>query len=149
VHDVLVEAERRGIPASVCTSGASDYVIPLLRAAGLSDLFNMEASIFIDRHQPNVRYKPEPDGYLMAFDKLKVDPSKVIIFEDTPTGALAGLRSGATVILQPSEDRFHAVSEIYHTVLHEHPEYLTERAGRVLLLAENQDLNQIRFPAVQ
>lgn len=42
--------------------------------------------------------KPEPEGYLRAARELGIAASRTVVFEDTPAGAEAGLRAGATVI---------------------------------------------------
>ncbi|MBY0517748.1 MAG: HAD-IA family hydrolase [Bacteriovoracaceae bacterium] len=42
--------------------------------------------------------KPDPEGYLMAAEKLKVQPSACVVFEDTPAGISAGKNAGMKVI---------------------------------------------------
>ncbi len=42
--------------------------------------------------------KPSPEPYLMAARRLGVDPSRCVVFEDTPAGIEAGRAAGATVI---------------------------------------------------
>lgn len=42
--------------------------------------------------------KPSPEPYLMAAQRLDVDPSRCVVFEDTPAGLQAGRTAGATVI---------------------------------------------------
>jgi sugar-phosphatase len=41
--------------------------------------------------------KPDPLGYLLAAKRLGVDPSRCLVFEDTPTGVAAGLASRGDV----------------------------------------------------
>lgn len=42
--------------------------------------------------------KPDPDGYLKAAKKLRVDPKKCLVFEDSIPGIRAAKRAGMTVI---------------------------------------------------
>lgn len=42
--------------------------------------------------------KPHPEPFLRAAELLGVDPTDMIVFEDSPAGGEAGLASGATVI---------------------------------------------------
>jgi len=42
--------------------------------------------------------KPSPDPYLIAADRLGVDPSRCLVIEDAPTGVEAALAAGARVI---------------------------------------------------
>jgi len=43
------------------------------------------------------RSKPHPDVYLAAAAHLQVAPAQCLVVEDTPVGAEAGVRAGATV----------------------------------------------------
>lgn len=49
------------------------------------------------RHQTPLT-KPHPDPYLEGMRRLKTQPSKTLIFEDSPTGLQSALASGANVI---------------------------------------------------
>ena len=42
--------------------------------------------------------KPDPEGYLSAARQLGVEPSRTIVFEDTPAGVAAGRAAGARVV---------------------------------------------------
>jgi HAD superfamily hydrolase (TIGR01509 family) len=47
------------------------------------------------------RGKPHPDPYLVALDRLTVQPRNVVVLEDSPTGATAGAAAGCTVVVVP------------------------------------------------
>jgi sugar-phosphatase len=42
--------------------------------------------------------KPNPEPYLTAARRFGVDPTRALVFEDTPVGAEAGHAAGATVV---------------------------------------------------
>jgi len=42
--------------------------------------------------------KPDPDPYLLAAERLGVDPSDCVVFEDSPAGGLSGRAAGAQVV---------------------------------------------------
>ena len=42
--------------------------------------------------------KPAPEIYLTAAGKLSVDPSRCLVFEDSPHGIQAGKAAGMTVV---------------------------------------------------
>jgi sugar-phosphatase len=44
------------------------------------------------------RGKPDPEGYLLAADRLKVPPRACVVFEDSPPGLAAGKAAGMRVI---------------------------------------------------
>lgn len=43
--------------------------------------------------------KPAPDGYLLAAERLGVEPRACLVFEDAPAGIAAAERSGASVMV--------------------------------------------------
>ena len=48
------------------------------------------------------RTKPFPDPYLLAAERLGVDPARCVVLEDSHTGVTAGVASGALVVAVPS-----------------------------------------------
>ena len=60
------------------------------------------------------RTKPDPEGYLVALDRLGagVEPAAVLVFEDTPLGVTAakaaGMRCAAVLGSAPRERLAHA-----------------------------------------
>lgn len=98
--------EIAGAPASVrslhatlrgriaVASGADRGKVEMqLKKVGIYDCF--AGRIFSGHEMP--RSKPHPDVYLAAAAALAVDPARCAIVEDTVTGALAGVATGATV----------------------------------------------------
>jgi len=53
--------------------------------------------VTVDGHQVS-RPKPFPDIYLKAAELLGLKPGQCIVFEDSPTGAAAGLAAGMRVV---------------------------------------------------
>ena len=43
--------------------------------------------------------KPRPDCYLLAAERLGVDPADTVVFEDADAGVRAGVAAGATVVV--------------------------------------------------
>ena len=44
------------------------------------------------------RHKPDPQGFIMAMERLGIAPERTVIFEDSDVGIEAAKRSGASVI---------------------------------------------------
>jgi len=44
------------------------------------------------------RAKPDPLPYLLAMERLGLKPEETLVFEDSPSGARAGVASGATTV---------------------------------------------------
>jgi HAD superfamily hydrolase (TIGR01509 family) len=56
------------------------------------------------------RPKPFPDIYLNAAQQLGVSPERCIVFEDSPTGAEAGLAAGMRVVgVETTPTEFHGI----------------------------------------
>jgi HAD superfamily hydrolase (TIGR01509 family) len=86
--EILALPERRVAIATSCTA-------PLARArlaaAGLP-----EPAVLITADQV-VEGKPAPDPYLLAAERLGVDPADCLVLEDAPAGIAAGRAAGMTV----------------------------------------------------
>jgi HAD superfamily hydrolase (TIGR01509 family) len=61
------------------------------------------------------RAKPAPDLYLLACERLAVEPSDAVALEDSPTGVRAAQAAGLTCIGVPSDPR-HPLREADHVV---------------------------------
>jgi beta-phosphoglucomutase-like phosphatase (HAD superfamily) len=145
IESLIDEANARGIPVSVCTAGAHQFVEPLLQESGLLKRLHAPANVYANRH-PHIKSKPHADPYLLVAEKLGVDPSQLLVLEDTATGALAALRAGSRVLLQPSGDREQTIRTLLYNIRKEHPEWLDGRPGAVTVLSRDQGWAQVQFP---
>lgn len=99
IEELLVPGLRvfldryRGIPMAVASNAEPENVNFLLDRAGLRPYFQA----VVDGHQVS-NPKPHPDVYLLAAKLLGIAPSNCIVFEDSPSGATAGVRAGMSVI---------------------------------------------------
>jgi beta-phosphoglucomutase family hydrolase len=83
----------RDIPKAVASNAEPENVRFLLDKAGLRPYFRA----VVDGHQVS-NPKPHPDVYLLAARLLGVSPDRCVVFEDSPSGALAGSAAGMPVI---------------------------------------------------
>lgn len=74
------------------TSGEARIMVARLRAAGLPV---PETLVTADDVASG---KPDPEGYLVAADRLGTVASRCLVVEDAPAGVSAGLASGAQVL---------------------------------------------------
>jgi HAD superfamily hydrolase (TIGR01509 family) len=97
---MLVEGfHYRGIPMAIATSSSSAAVAVKRRTH--EDLFS-KISIVICGDDSEVKHgKPAPDMFLVAAERLRVSPSKCMVFEDSLAGVVAGRRAGMTVCACP------------------------------------------------
>ena len=77
--------------AAVVTSCERPLALARLRAAGLAVPEVLVTADQIDRG------KPAPDAYLLAAERLGVDPAECVVLEDAPAGVTAGRAAGMSV----------------------------------------------------
>ncbi len=77
----------------ICTSNSATLCNATLKNNGLYDVFDI-----ILTGEGAIAGKPAPDVYLECADKLGVDPSECIVFEDIVNGIIAGNRAGMTTV---------------------------------------------------
>lgn len=92
--EFLSELRRRGVLCAIVTSSDRKKMDALALqnpelAAG------MDTVVIADDVQ---RSKPDPQGYLLAAERLGVAPELCVVFEDSLQGLEAGRRSGARVV---------------------------------------------------
>jgi beta-phosphoglucomutase len=88
---VRYAAER--VPVGVVSGAARAEIEPVLAAAGLDEHVS-----FVVAAEDVERGKPHPDGYERAVAWLDVQPSDVVVLEDTEAGVGAAKAAGARVI---------------------------------------------------
>jgi HAD superfamily hydrolase (TIGR01509 family) len=76
-------------PMAVATGGYREIIEITLRGAGLRDFFAATACA-----DDVVNHKPHPDTYLLAAEKLGLDPRRCAAFEDTDIGMEAIAAAG-------------------------------------------------------
>lgn len=87
---------ERGIPAGLATSTARQAAEWKLHSAGLIELIDVGAC-GDEVHNG----KPEPDIFLLAAQRIGVDPSHCVALEDSPAGIRAAKAAGMTTIMVP------------------------------------------------
>lgn len=81
------------LPMAVASNAEPKNVNFVLEEAGLAKYFR----VVVDGHQV-ANPKPAPDLYLLAADRLGVNPKDCIVFEDSPGGITAARAAGARVV---------------------------------------------------
>ncbi len=100
VVELLEAALAEGIPAAVASSSALDWVGGHLERLGLRASF---AAVVTrdDVSDDGARTKPAPDLFLLAADRLGVEPAHCLAFEDSPNGVVAARAAGMVVVAVP------------------------------------------------
>ena len=82
-------------PVAIATGGQPEIALPALRAAGLDDIFKV---VITPNDVPPGRGKPEPDMFVLAAQRIGVDPKKCLAFEDAEPGIRAATAAGMKVV---------------------------------------------------
>lgn len=84
------------VPRAVATSTRNPLASHKLRQAGLAGYFEVVCTATDVAHP-----KPAPDVYLLAAQRLGVEPARCLVLEDSPPGVRAALAAGMTPIQVP------------------------------------------------
>jgi len=87
---------KLGIPLAVATSSKEYFVGIKLRKH--KDWFTIFDHLICGDNEQVKNSKPAPDIFIAAAKAINKDPTKCLVFEDSPSGAEAGYRAGAHVI---------------------------------------------------
>ena len=107
-REFITELRDRGIPAAVATSSRNPHAQHHLSAVGLLDLFETVVT------RDDVTFpKPHPEPYLLAAQRLGVEPTQCLALEDSHTGVRAAHAAGMQTIMVPDlvgpSDEIHAL----------------------------------------
>lgn len=93
----LLDALRdTGMPLGLCTSTRAPNAQERLQAAGILDRFATVVTVS-DVTNP----KPHAEPYLLAAERLGINPAACVAVEDSPNGLAAAAAAGMTALLVP------------------------------------------------
>ena len=81
------------MPVALVSAALRDEIEPVLRSSGLRDAF-----AFVLSQDDVTRGKPDPQPYLLAAERLAIDPAELLVFEDTDVGVASARAAGARVV---------------------------------------------------
>ncbi len=94
-HVVTIARQHSGVlPMAVVSGGPRVAVLETLAAVGIGDLFDTVVTV-----DDVARGKPEPDAYLLAMERLGVNPEQCVAYEDTAIGIASAAAAGIRVVI--------------------------------------------------
>ena len=91
--EILTYLKDKNIHRAVATASDLERTTRYLKQFGLYEYFDKIVCAPMVEHG-----KPAPDVYLAVAERLGVEPSRCLVFEDLPAGIKAGNAAGMTVI---------------------------------------------------
>ena len=120
--EFLAALRARGTRCAVASSSTRGQIEACLGSLGVLHHFSAFAG-----GDEVARAKPDPALYLLAAERLGVDPAECIAFEDSENGAKAALAAGLRVVVVPDlkhppaaivERAFHVLDSLHDAVPH-------------------------------
>ena len=96
VVELIDALDRRGLPLAVATSSGRESARTHLGAHGLYERFQTVVA-----REDTPRHKPNPDPFLEAARRLKVDPQDCLALEDSHNGVRAAHAAGMMTVMVP------------------------------------------------
>ena len=98
VLDFIISVNRLGIPLALASSSSREWIEGYLLKLNIRKYFDV---VCTSNDVENI--KPFPDLFLLAAQKLGIDPSEALIFEDSQNGVKAAKAAGIPCIAIPSD----------------------------------------------
>lgn len=99
---LLDRIEELGLPRAVATSSSRPYMERILREFGLLSRFQATLTAEDVTHG-----KPSPEIYLAAARALGIEPTRMLVLEDSQNGTIAAASAGAVIVSVPQEHSVH------------------------------------------
>jgi|SRR3989344_1070731 len=93
----FLELVHKNFKTALVTSSKKDFVDLVFDLTSINNYFDLVITGEV------AKGKPDPESYLLAAKKLETIPSECAVFEDSPTGILAGKNATMKVIAIPSQ----------------------------------------------
>jgi HAD superfamily hydrolase (TIGR01509 family) len=93
--ELLDDLAKHGVPCALVSSSPRNLVDAVLASVGGAHFATTLAGDEV------ARTKPFPDPYLLACERLGVDPSQAVVLEDSPVGVAAAEAAGCLVVAVP------------------------------------------------
>ena len=117
IHEMLSFMKENGVRIAVASSSPMETIQSNLERTGILSFFDV-----ITSGQEVEKGKPEPDIFLLAAQRLELEPEDCYVFEDGSNGIHAGAAAGcATVMIpdltEPNEELKNLTAGIYDSLM--------------------------------
>ncbi|MDO4898506.1 MAG: HAD family phosphatase [Rothia sp. (in: high G+C Gram-positive bacteria)] len=96
IEQLLAQVRQAGIPSAIVTNATAE--VAQITADAAPGTFS-----FVISNADVSAPKPDPQPYLLAAERLGLDPHQCLVLEDSPSGVTSALAAGMKVIALPGE----------------------------------------------
>ena len=96
VPEMLDYLKANNIPYCLATGSGMDNIEFYMENMGLGRWFSTDNIVYFDG---SFKGKPEPDTYLLAAERIGLDASECVVFEDGTSGMMSAKRANAGAIV--------------------------------------------------
>ena len=117
IHEMLSFMKENGVRIAVASSSPMETIQSNLERTGILSFFDV-----ITSGQEVEKGKPEPDIFLLAAQRLELEPEDCYVFEDGSNGIHAGAAAGCTTVMipdltEPNEELKDLTAGIYDSLM--------------------------------
>lgn len=98
VREILPYLQESGWKIALASSSRYEAVISHLKRAGIGEFFSVVVTGDMVEHS-----KPRPDIYILACERLSVEPGEAYAIEDSPNGIRSAHAAGMKPIMVPDQ----------------------------------------------
>jgi HAD superfamily hydrolase (TIGR01509 family) len=98
LRELLDALEAAGTPKAICTGSTRKVLTAVLGRFGMEPRFQFALAAEDITHG-----KPHPEIYLTAASRFGIEPSEMLVLEDSEAGSRAAAAAGALVVAVPTE----------------------------------------------
>lgn len=88
-HEMIAYVSQHKLPCAIASSSPTAIINAIVNSQGWAEVLHTHAS-----GEEVVNGKPAPDVYLLAAERISVDPATCLALEDSPNGARAAVAAG-------------------------------------------------------
>ena len=96
VEKIMSQARSAGMSMGIASSSPYDWVNGHISRLGIKEQFD-----YICTAEDVAKVKPEPDLFLCAAKRLRVDPQDAVVFEDSLNGVIAAKKANMSCVAVP------------------------------------------------
>lgn len=100
--ELLDALEAAGTPKAICTGSTRKVLVAVLTRFGMESRFQ-----FVLTSEDITHGKPDPEIYHKAADRFRIEPSRMLVLEDSQAGCQSAARAGAYVVAVPCRHSRH------------------------------------------